>query len=129
MGMILELTENEQITLLGLLEDISQVEDINEVFPIQARIAIKSIIQKLGGTYFGKLRTVGEVTDIRDIVGLWCDDITFCPAKCGWTRCPRNSVNIRDKSVPHSFSVEIPADCPMPDQKKIESIFFEKPID
>lgn len=55
--MILELTENEQITLLGLLEDISQAEDINEVFPIQSRIAIKSIIQKLGGTYFGEMVT------------------------------------------------------------------------
>ena len=54
--MILELTEKEQITLLGLLEDISQAEDINEAFPIQERIAIKSIIQKLGGTYFGILR-------------------------------------------------------------------------
>ena len=54
-GMILELTENEQITLIGLLEDISQEDDVNEVYSIQARIAIKSIIQKLGGTYFGKL--------------------------------------------------------------------------
>lgn len=59
--MILELTENEQITLIGLLEDISQADDVNEVFPIQTRIAIKSIIQKLGGTYFGKLWKVGEV--------------------------------------------------------------------
>jgi hypothetical protein len=55
--MILELTENEQITLLGLLEDISQAEDVNEVFPIQSRIAITSIIQKLGGTYFGTMVT------------------------------------------------------------------------
>jgi len=55
--MILELTENEQITLLGLLEDISQAEDINEVFMIQQRIALKSIIQKLGGTYFGVIVT------------------------------------------------------------------------
>jgi len=55
--MILELTEKEQIMLLGLLEDISQAEDINEVFPIQQRIALKSIIQKLGGTYFGIMMT------------------------------------------------------------------------
>lgn len=54
--MILELTEKEQITLLGILEDIVQEEDINEVFPIQERIFIRSIIQKLGGTYFGKLK-------------------------------------------------------------------------
>ena len=53
--MILELTEHEQITLLGILEDLSQAEDINVVFPAQSRIAIKSIMQKLGGTYFGKI--------------------------------------------------------------------------
>ena len=56
-GMILELTEIEQIVLLGLLEDISQEDDINEVYSIQARIAIKDIIQKLGGTYFGTMVT------------------------------------------------------------------------
>lgn len=42
--MIVELTEKEQITLLGILEDIVQAEDVNEVFPISERIAIKSII-------------------------------------------------------------------------------------
>lgn len=55
--MILELTENEQITLIGLLEDISQEDDVNEAYPIQTRIAIKSIIQKLGGTFFGIMVT------------------------------------------------------------------------
>ena len=55
--MILELTENEQITLLGLLEDIAQADEVNEVFLIQQRIAIKSIIQKLGGTFFGIMVT------------------------------------------------------------------------
>lgn len=50
--------------------------------------------------------------DIRKIDGLWCDDITFCPEKCGRESCPRNKKNIRDKTVPHSFSVEIPSDCP-----------------
>jgi hypothetical protein len=53
--MILELTEKEQTVLLGLLEDISQAEDVNNVFPVQDRIALISIIQKLGGTYFGKI--------------------------------------------------------------------------
>lgn len=53
-----------------------------------------------------------DVMDIRDIDGLWCDDITFCPEQCGWKSCPRNKQNIRDKTVPHSFSVEIPEDCP-----------------
>lgn len=53
--MILMLTAQEWSILLGLLEDISQEDDINEVFPIETRIAIKSIIQKLGGTFFGNL--------------------------------------------------------------------------
>lgn len=53
--MILELTVYEQITLLGILEDIAQAEDVNVILSIQTRIAIKSIIQKLGGTYYGKL--------------------------------------------------------------------------
>lgn len=52
------------------------------------------------------------MTDIRDIVGLFCDDITFCPERCGWKSCPRNRENIRDKAVPHSYSVEVPKDCP-----------------
>ena len=52
------------------------------------------------------------MSDIRDIDGLWCDDITFCPERCGWKDCPRNKQNIRDKTIPHSFSVEIPQDCP-----------------
>lgn len=47
-----------------------------------------------------------------DIVGLWCDDISFCPNKCGWESCPRNSRNIRDRTVPHSFFAETPPDCP-----------------
>ena len=53
-----------------------------------------------------------DATDIRDIDGLWCDDITFCPELCNWESCPRNQQNIRDKTIPHSFSVEIPDDCP-----------------
>lgn len=53
--MILELTENEQTTLIGLLEDIAQAEEVNEVFTIQQRIAILSIIYKLGGTFFGRM--------------------------------------------------------------------------
>ena len=57
MGMILMLTAEEWSILLGLLEDISQEDDVNEVYPIQTRIAIKDIIQKLGGTYFGTMVT------------------------------------------------------------------------
>lgn len=51
------------------------------------------------------------MSDIRDIPGMWCDDITFCPQKCDRRDCPRNQCNIRDHSIPHSFSVEIPEDC------------------
>ena len=53
--MILELTEHEQVILLGILEDLSQEEDVKDAFTVQDRIAIKTIISKLGGTYFGKL--------------------------------------------------------------------------
>lgn len=53
------------------------------------------------------------MADIRkDVPGLWCDDITFCPEQCEWRSCPRNKLNIRDKTVTHSFSVEVPRDCP-----------------
>lgn len=66
----------------------------------------------------------GEVgmSDIRDVPGLWCDDITFCQEKCGWTDCPRNSQNIRDRTIPHSFSVGIPYDCPKQNAKKNKAI-------
>ena len=50
--------------------------------------------------------------DIREIVGLWCDDITFCQETCERMDCPRNKQNIRDRTIPHSFSVEVPQDCP-----------------
>lgn len=50
--------------------------------------------------------------DIRNIVGLWCDDITFCQETCERMDCPRNKHHIRDRSVPHSFSIERPLDCP-----------------
>lgn len=53
--MILTLTAEEYSILLGLLEDISQANDIQDALPIQYRTALKSIIQKLGGTYFGKM--------------------------------------------------------------------------
>lgn len=62
------------------------------------------------------------------IMNMWCDDITFCQEKCERMDCPRNQHNIRDRSVPHSFSVEIPQDClkkqkgmksKIPDREKI----------
>ena len=54
--------------------------------------------------------------DIRKCAGLWCDDITFCHVNCDWLDCPRNYKNIRDKTIPHSYFVDIPDDCP----KKLE---------
>ncbi len=53
--MILELSEREKNLLLGLLEDLSQEDDITDVFTFEERLIIKSIIIKLGGSYFGKL--------------------------------------------------------------------------
>ena len=51
--------------------------------------------------------------DIRELHGLWCDDISFCPIeKCRRKTCPRNQMNIRDRTIPHSFFVERPPDCP-----------------
>ena len=50
--------------------------------------------------------------------GMFCDDISFCPKKCSRLTCPRNSKNIRDKSVPHSYFVETPSDCPKLQQKE-----------
>jgi len=55
MFMVLELTESEQISLLGVLEDLSQEDGIEEWMQFETRIAIKEIIRKLGGTYFGHL--------------------------------------------------------------------------
>ena len=41
------------------------------------------------------------------------DDISFCPkGKCRRKTCMRNQMNIRDRTIPHSFFVEIPPDCP-----------------
>lgn len=44
--------------------------------------------------------------------GMWSDDITFCTEECDRLSCPRNQKNIRDHSIPHSFSVGLPPDCP-----------------
>ena len=65
--MIIELTKNEKIILLGLLEDIAQAEDVNKVFPIDQRFAIVSIIQKLGGSFFGKLITKDQLFSMYGI--------------------------------------------------------------
>lgn len=38
-------------------------------------------------------------------------DISFCGIDCN-RKCRRNKKNIRDHSIPHSFFVERPPDCP-----------------
>ena len=60
----------------------------------------------------------------KDILGLWCDDITFCQEDCEDMGCPRNKHNIRDRSIPHSYSVERPKDCPKLEEcdEKIDTI-------
>ena len=57
----------------------------------------------------------------KDILGLWCDDITFCQENCDWMDCPRNKQNIRDRTIPHSYSVDIPNDCPKKETSTVES--------
>ena len=47
-----------------------------------------------------------------NVNAIWHDDITFCQEECDWTDCMRNKKNIRDKTIPHSFSVDVPEDCP-----------------
>ena len=49
-----------------------------------------------------------------DIEDDWIsDDITFCPHEdCEMKTCMRHQSNIRNKKVPHSYSVETPEDCP-----------------
>lgn len=59
-----------------------------------------------------RTKEVGDERVIRKIDDLWCDDITFCQEQCEWRSCPRNQQNIRDRTIPHSYSVEIPQDCP-----------------
>ena len=57
---------------------------------------------------------------INNLAGMFCDDISFCPNECDNTECFRNSKNMRDKTIPHSFFVETPPDCPK--EKKNDSI-------
>ena len=40
------------------------------------------------------------------------EDITFCPLTCDNMECMRNSANIQDHTIPHSYSVEVPDCCP-----------------
>ncbi len=48
----MRLTNDEKAILLGLLEDMSQKDDIEQQ-PMDIKSTIVSVIRKLGGTYFG----------------------------------------------------------------------------
>ena len=49
-----------------------------------------------------------------DLLNMFHDDITFCPDnQCPNLDCMRNPKNIILKHLPHSYSVEIPRDCPL----------------
>ena len=55
---------------------------------------------------------------------MWSDDISFClKASCKRKTCPRNQINIRDRTIPHSFFVERPPDCPY---RKKQDEFYHK---
>ena len=44
---------------------------------------------------------------------MFCDGISFCPnEKCTLKTCKRNQANIRDHTIPHSYFVDTPEDCP-----------------
>ena len=61
-----------------------------------------------------------------DVPGLYCDDITFCWNHCERTDCPRNSCNIRDRNVPHSYTKDVPSDCPKQDSSNKRQIVEER---
>ena len=94
-----ECQENLKTDVIALLKEQQQ-----QIWELQDQV--EYLADKL------KEQDAQDATDIRDIDGLWCDDITFCQELCNWESCPRNQQNIRDRSVPHSFSVGIPEDCP-----------------
>lgn len=60
----MRLTNDEKAILLGLLEDMSDEDDIEQQ-PMDIKETIVSVIGKLGGTYFGKLDKVAEDIYVR----------------------------------------------------------------
>ena len=63
----MRLTNDEKAILLGLLEDMSDVDDIEQQ-PMDIKKTIVSVIGKLGGTYFGKLDNVAKDINVRNKV-------------------------------------------------------------
>ena len=60
----MRLTNDERAILLGLLEDMSEEEDIEQQ-PTDIKETIVSVIGKLDGTYFGKLDDVAKDINVR----------------------------------------------------------------
>ena len=60
----MRLTNDEKAILLGLLEDMSDEEDIEQQ-PMDIKETIVSVIRKLGGTCFGNLDKVAEELNVR----------------------------------------------------------------
>ena len=81
----------------------SETEVLERKFRQEATTDVLDAIQAKEG---------GAMKNAINTPGLYCDDISFCPHKCNILKCPRNSINIRDRSVPHSYFVETPPDCP-----------------
>ena len=55
----MRLTNDEKAILLGIMEDLSQEDDIVDQ-PMDIKETIVSVIRKLGGTYFGKLNDIAK---------------------------------------------------------------------
>ena len=55
----MRLTNDEKAILLGIMEDLSQEDDIVDQ-PMDIKETIVSVIGKLGGTYFGKLNDIAK---------------------------------------------------------------------
>ena len=60
----MRLTNDEKAILLGILEDMSDEEDVEQL-PMDIKETIVSVIGKLGGIYFGKLDKVAEELNVR----------------------------------------------------------------
>ena len=70
----MRLTNDEKAILLGIMEDLSQEDDIVDQ-PMDIKETIVSVIGKLGGTYFGKLNDIAKThhEPTRTIYRHYCD--------------------------------------------------------
>ena len=72
----MRLTNDEKAILLGILEDMSDEEGIEQQ-PMDIKATIVSVIRKLGGTYFGKLANE-QVPDKVEEGKQWTIFIPIC---------------------------------------------------